>query len=102
MKQIHHNLVIADQWNKPHSPLQIPEEFYGVKYLKSHAQVLIDRTGAPNSLMFLTLDYLKCVQNLSANLQINRIISEQVSKGGKRKRGNFILLMFNGLNLFCI
>jgi hypothetical protein len=36
--QIHRNLVIADQWTEPHSPWQ--------NYLKSHDQVLLDRTGA--------------------------------------------------------
>ena len=42
------DLVIADQWTEPHSPWQNPAELNGVKYLKSHAQVLLDRTGAPD------------------------------------------------------
>ena len=46
--QIHRNLVIADQWTEPHSPWQNPAEPSGVKYLKSHAQVLLDRAGAPD------------------------------------------------------
>jgi hypothetical protein len=36
--QIHHDLIIADQWTEPHSPWQNPAELHGVKYLKSHAQ----------------------------------------------------------------
>ena len=48
-KQIHRDLVIADQWTEPHSPWQNPAELNGVKHLKSHAQVLLDRRGAPDS-----------------------------------------------------
>ena len=48
VRQIHRDLVIADQWTEPHSPWQNPAELNGIKYLKSHAQVLLDRTGAPD------------------------------------------------------
>jgi hypothetical protein len=71
VKQIHRDLVIADQWTEPHSPWQNPAELNGVKYLKSHAQVLLDRTGAPNSTWFLAQDYLAHVHNMSANHQLN-------------------------------
>jgi hypothetical protein len=54
----------------------------GVKYLKSHAQALLDRTGAPDNLWFLAQDYLAHVHNLSANRQFNWKIPEQVSRGG--------------------
>ncbi len=82
VRQIHRDLVIADQWTEPHSPWQNPAELNGVKYLKSHAQVLLDRTGAPDTLWFLAQDYLAHVHNLSANRQINWKIPEQVSRGG--------------------
>jgi hypothetical protein len=36
VKQFHHNIIIADQWTKPHSPWQNPSELNGVKHLKSH------------------------------------------------------------------
>jgi hypothetical protein len=66
--QIHRDLVIADQWTEPHSgPWQNPAEINGVKYLKSHAQVLLDRTGAPDSMWLLAQDYLAHIHNLSAN-----------------------------------
>jgi hypothetical protein len=61
--------------------LQNPAELNGVKYLKSHAQILLDRTGAPDNLWFLAQDYLSHVHNLSANRQLNRKILEQVSRG---------------------
>jgi hypothetical protein len=56
-----------------------------VKYLKSHAQVLLDRTGAPDNIWFLAQeDYLAHVHNLSENRQLNWKIPEQVSKGDTR------------------
>jgi hypothetical protein len=54
----------------------------GVKYLKSHAQVLLDRTGASDNLWFLSQDYLTYNHNLSTNSQLNWKIPEQVSRGG--------------------
>jgi hypothetical protein len=58
VKVIQRDLIIADQWTEPHSPWQNPADLNGVKYLKSHAQVLLDRTGAPDNLWFLAQDYL--------------------------------------------
>ena len=37
VRQIHRDLVIADQWTEPHSPWQSPAELNGVKYSESHA-----------------------------------------------------------------
>ena len=62
VRQIHRDLVIADQWTEPHSPWQNPAELNGVKYLKSHAQVLLDRTGATDIIFDL---YLTCYPKLS-------------------------------------
>jgi hypothetical protein len=82
VKDIYRDLIIADQFTEPHSPWQNPAELNGVKYLKSHAQVILDRTGAPDNLWFLAQDYLSHVHNLSANRQLNWKIPEQVSRGG--------------------
>jgi hypothetical protein len=82
VKDIHRDLIIVDQRTEPHSPWQNPAELNGVKYLKSHAQVLLDRTVAPDNLWFLAQDYLSHVHNLSANCQLNWKIPEQVSRGG--------------------
>jgi hypothetical protein len=71
VKDIHRDFIIADQWTEPHSPWQKPAELNGVKYLNSHAQVLLDRTGAPYNQWFLAQDYLAHVHNLSANRQLN-------------------------------
>jgi hypothetical protein len=94
--QIHSDLVIADQWTEPHSPWQNPAELNGiyVKYLKSHAQVLLDRTGAPNSMWFLAQDYLVHIHHLSVNRQINWKIPEQVSRGPRGTPNMSHMLMF--------
>jgi hypothetical protein len=83
-KDIHRDLIIADQWTEPHSPWQNPAELNGVKNLKSHAQVLLDRTAAPDNLWFLAQDYLSYFHNLSTNRQLNWKLPEQVSRGGIR------------------
>jgi hypothetical protein len=82
VKDIHRDLIIADQSKEPHSPWQKPAELNGVKYLKSHSQVLLDRIGAPDNLWFLAQDYLAHVHNLSANCQLNWKIPEQLSRRG--------------------
>jgi hypothetical protein len=71
VKDIHGDLFNADQLTEPHSPWQNPAELNGVKYLKPHAQVRLDRTGASDNLWFLAQDCLSHVHNLSANRQLN-------------------------------
>jgi hypothetical protein len=82
VRQIHRDLVIADQWTEPHSPWQNFAELNGVKYLKSHAHVLLDRTAAPDCIWFLAKDYLAHIHNLSANRQVNWKINRTSLKGG--------------------
>jgi hypothetical protein len=81
VRQIHRDLVIADQWTEPHSPWQNPAELNRVKYLKYHAQVLLDRTRAPDSMWFLSQEYSTHVHHLCATRQINWHIPQQVSRG---------------------
>ena len=47
--EIHRELFIKDQFSQPYNPQQNPVESRGIKYLKEHTQVLMDRTGAPDS-----------------------------------------------------
>jgi hypothetical protein len=71
VKDIHRDLSIDDQRTEPHSPWQNPAELNFVKYLKSHAQILLDWTGVPDNVWFLAQDHLEHVHNLSANRQLN-------------------------------
>jgi hypothetical protein len=89
VKDIHRDLIIADQWTELHSPWKKPAELSGVQYLKSHAQVLLDRTGAPDNLWFLAQDYSVHVYNLSANRHLNRKIPKQVSSGARRRHQTY-------------
>jgi hypothetical protein len=84
VKDIHKDLIITDKSTEPLSPCKKPVELNGVKSLKSLAQVLLDRTGAPDNLWFLAQNYLAHVHNISVNRQLNWKITEQVSRG---KRG---------------
>jgi hypothetical protein len=83
VRQINRDLVIVDQWTEMHSQWQNPVELNGVKYLKAHSQVLLHRSGAPDSMWFLEHDYLAYVYDLSANRQIDWKIPEQVSEKGR-------------------
>jgi hypothetical protein len=83
VKDIHRDLIITHQWTETLCPWQNPAELNGVKYLKSHAHILLlDRIGAPDNLWFLAQDYLAHVHNLSANRQLHLKITEQVSMRG--------------------
>jgi hypothetical protein len=76
VKDIHRDLIIADQWTEPHSTWQNLAELNGVKYLNSHAQLSLDAKGTLDNLWFLAQDYLSHVHNLSANCQLNWKIPE--------------------------
>jgi hypothetical protein len=82
VKDIHRKLIIADQWTEPYSPWQNPAELNGVEYLKFNAQLVLDRTGAPDNPWFLEQDYLAHVHFLGVIRQINWKIQQQVSRGG--------------------
>jgi hypothetical protein len=71
VKDIHRDFIIADQWTETHIPWQNSAEWNGVKYLKSHAQVLLDRKGATDNQWFLAQDYIAHVHSLSTNRQLN-------------------------------
>jgi hypothetical protein len=73
VKDIHRDLIIADQRTEPHSPWQNPAELNGVKYLQ---------------------DYLAHVHNLIANRQLNWKIPKQVSRRERRTPDISHILMF--------
>jgi hypothetical protein len=52
-------------------PWQNPKELNGVKHLKSHGLVLLDRTGASDSMWFLAQDYSSQVHNQSTKHRID-------------------------------
>ena len=67
VKRIHRDLVIADRHTEPHSPWQNPAERDGVRYLKSHVEILLNRSGCPTNLWFLAAQYLCVIKNVCAD-----------------------------------
>ena len=100
IKELHCDLLISDEFTEPHHPQQNPAELNGVKFLKSHAQVLMDRTKAPNNTWFLAQKYIADVHNVCANPSNNWKIPNQVSSGETPDISH--LLQFFGLNLYYI
>jgi hypothetical protein len=66
----------------------------GIKYLKSHVKVLLDRTVEQDNLWFLAHNYLSHIHNLSENRQLNLKRTEQVSRGGEGTPDISYILMF--------
>jgi uncharacterized protein YwqG len=86
IQDIHRELNIDDQWTEPHSPWQNSAELNGVKYLKSHAQILLDRTGAPDNLWFLAQDNVAHIHDLSANFNSTGRYQNRYQGGGHQAR----------------
>ena len=66
------------QNHKPHHPHQNTVELCSVKYVKNHAQVLMDRVRAPENLWLLAQEYICDVHNLCADPNKNWKIPSQV------------------------
>ena len=49
VKKLNRDLIIKDEFSEPYNQQQNPVELHGVKFLKHHGQILMDRTGAPPS-----------------------------------------------------
>ena len=100
IKELHCDLLISDEFTEPHHPQQNPAELNGVKFFKSHAQVLMDRNKAPNNTWFLAQKYIAdsimsaptCP--ITGRYQIKfQVVKHQIFH---------IYFSFIGLNLCCI
>ena len=65
------DLVIADEYTEPYSPWQNPAEGGGVRFLKSHAEVLMNRSGCPDYLWYACHEYICAVHECCANEHLN-------------------------------
>ena len=68
---LHRDFVVADEYTEPHSPWQNPAEGGGVRFLKSHAEVLMNRSGCPDYLWFACHEYICAVHECCANEHLN-------------------------------
>jgi hypothetical protein len=76
---------------KQGSPWNKPVELNGVNYLKSHSQVLLDRTGASDNLWFLAQNYLA---SLNENRQTNWKYHNIYQGGGGTSYISHILMFY--------
>ena len=65
------DFVVADEYTEPYSPWQNPAEGGGVKFLKSHAEVLMNRSGCPDYLWYACHEYIAAVHECCANEHLN-------------------------------
>ena len=81
VQNLHRDLIIDDEFTEPHHPQQNPAEVGGVKYLKDHAEILMNRTNSPENTWFLCHQYLAKLHNMCANPSINYKIPHQMARG---------------------
>ena len=65
--EIHRELFIKDQFCEPYHPQQNPVESHGIRYLKQHIHILLDRTGAPDAAWFHAAQYLAGIHSILSN-----------------------------------
>ena len=81
IQEIHRDLIIKDKFTEPCHPQQNPAEGGAIKYLKSRADTLMNRTDTPSNYWFLCHQYLTHLNNICANPKNNWTIPNQVSGG---------------------
>ena len=100
IRDINRDYCISDAFTEPHSPWQNPAETNGVRFLKPHAQVLMDRAGTPASLWFLAHRYVADVYNVTSHELLKWQTPAQV-QGGIHRTYHMSLHII-GLNQCCI
>ena len=65
------DMFIADKHTEPYIPLQNSAEKGGVRFLKLHAEVLMNRFGCPNYLWYTCHDYICTIHESGANEHFN-------------------------------
>ncbi len=81
VRRINQENLIADGWSEPHHPHQNPVELNGIKYLKDHAAVLMERVGAPKNLWLLAFQYICEVSNNMADPTNDWKIPNEIARG---------------------
>jgi hypothetical protein len=63
--------IVKDAWSEPYHQQQNPVEINAVWWLKTNMQVLMDRSGAPDSEWLTCIEYLADVHNIVADESLN-------------------------------
>jgi hypothetical protein len=64
VKEINREFVVKDQLTEPYHPQQNPVESNAIRYLKGQVQILLDITGAPDSLWYMATQYVAAIHNI--------------------------------------
>jgi len=62
--EINREFMIKDQLTEPYNPQQNQVESSAIKYIKGQIHILLDRTGAPDSLWFMAAKYVADIHNI--------------------------------------
>ena len=82
VKEINREFVVKDQLTEPYHPQQNPVESNAIRYLKGQVQVLLDITGAPDSLWYMATQYVAAIHNICSNPSLpNEMTPLQYQKG---------------------
>ena len=77
--KIHQELFIKDQFSEPGMQQQNPVESCGVRYIKQHVHVLLDRTGAPDAAWYHGSKYLADVCSALDQENLTYSVIEKIS-----------------------
>ena len=91
IKKIHRELIIKDEFTEPHQPQHDPAKGGAIKFLKSRADTLMNRTNSPEKLWFLCHQCIAHINNISANPNNNWKVPNEVS-GGETQDISHLLL----------
>jgi len=64
---INQTYVIEDQFSQPYNQQQNPVERHAIRWLKDHAKILMDRTGAPPDVWLQALTHLADIRNVTSH-----------------------------------
>ena len=67
MTNTNREFLIAYEFTEPRHPQQNPTEGMDIRWIKSHAQILMDRVGAPAVTWYDACKYLADIHNRTAN-----------------------------------
>ncbi len=70
MQEINREFMVKDQYTEPYHPQQNLVESSAIRYLKGQTHVLLDMTGAPDSLWFMALQYTADIHNICADTNL--------------------------------
>ena len=94
VKRLNRQYLVKDEFTEPGHPQQNPVEMNAIKWLKTHVQILLDRTNAPASLWLQAAKYLAQVHNHTAKETLRWEIPLTVRHGDTRDISPFLTFKF--------